>query len=149
MKKKITKSYIFHYSWTKMCFLRHINFPVRWLRALFHNMKVRPQFLFQGREARKVCSCHLATFNRKEKNNACTLHKRWSFFFFGLQCNFKRQYSLKFLLPTFIICQRGGEANYCYISFIQKTILPLPYVYVYKKTFYKERSEFFCLFGTH
>ena len=25
-----------------------------------------------------------------------------------------------FLLPTFIICQGGGEANYCYISFIQK-----------------------------
>ena len=54
-----------------------------------------------------------------------------------------------FLLPTFIICQGGGEASYCYISFIEKTILPLPYVYVYKKTFYKEISEFFCLFGTH
>ena len=48
-----------------------------------------------------------------------------------------------FLLPTFIIYVGGGEANYCYISFIQKTILPLPYVYVYKKTFYKEKSEFF------
>ena len=42
-----------------------------------------------------------------------------------------------FLLPTFIIYVGGGEANYCYISFIQKNILPLPYVYVYKKTFYK------------
>ena len=31
----------------------------------------------------------------------------------------------------------------------KKTILPLPYVYLYKKTFYKEISEFFCLFGTH
>ena len=31
----------------------------------------------------------------------------------------------------------------------KNTILPLPYVYVYKKTFYKEISEFFCLFGTH
>ena len=48
-----------------------------------------------------------------------------------------------FLLPTFIICQGGGEASYCYISFIQKTILLLPHVYVYKKTFYKEISEFF------
>ena len=27
--------------------------------------------------------------------------------------------------------------------FIHKTILPLPHVYVYKKTFYKEISEFF------
>ena len=45
--------------------------------------------------------------------------------------------------------REGVEANYCDISFIQKTILPLPYVYVYKKTFYKEISEFFCLFGTH
>ena len=56
-----------------------------------------------------------------------------------------------FLLPTFIICvgAEGGEANYCYIRFIQKPILPLPYVYVYKKTFYKEISDFFCLFGTH
>ena len=44
---------------------------------------------------------------------------------------------------------RRGEANYCYISFIQKPILPLPYVYVYKETFYKEISEVFCLFGTH
>ena len=31
----------------------------------------------------------------------------------------------------------------------KKNILPLPRVYVYKQTFYKEISEFFCLFGTH
>ena len=37
-------------------------------------IKVRPQFLFQGREGRKACSCHLATFNRKEKHNTYTLH---------------------------------------------------------------------------
>ena len=36
-------------------------------------MKVPPQFLFQGRERGKVCSCHLATFNRKEKHNTYTL----------------------------------------------------------------------------
>ena len=52
-------------------------------------MKVRPQFLFQGREGRKVFSCHLANFNRKEKHNTTrTLHTRRSFFFLGQQCNF-------------------------------------------------------------
>ena len=52
-------------------------------------------------------------------------------------------------LAKAIRVREGVEANYCYISFIQKTISPLPHVYVYKKTFYKEISEFFCLFGTH
>ena len=52
-------------------------------------------------------------------------------------------------LAKAILVRDGVEANYCYISFIQKTILPIPYVYVYKKTFYKEMSKFFCLFGTH
>ena len=31
----------------------------------------------------------------------------------------------------------------------KKTILLLPYEYVFKKTFYKEISEFFCLTGAH
>ena len=45
-------------------------------------VKVPPQFLFQGREREAVCSCHLATFNRKEKHNTHTL----KFIFFGPQC---------------------------------------------------------------
>ena len=65
-----------------MCFLPHIVFPVRWLRRSFIIVKVPPQFLFQGREGGKVCSCHLETFNRKEKHNTYTP----KFIFFGPQC---------------------------------------------------------------
>ncbi|CAH3108682.1 unnamed protein product [Porites lobata] len=46
-------------------------------------MKVPLQFLFQGREGGKVCSCHLETFNRKEKHSTCTLHTRLSLFFWS------------------------------------------------------------------
>ena len=51
---------------------------------------------------------------------------------------------MKSNLFTLIICQGGGGANYCYyISFIQKNILLLPYVYVFKKTFYKKNKQVF------
>ena len=46
-------------------------------------MKVPLQFLFQRREGGKVCSCHLETFNRKEKHSTCTLHTRLSLFFWS------------------------------------------------------------------
>ena len=64
-----------------MCFFPHIVFPVRWLRALFHNHESSPT-ISVSREGGKVCSCHLETFNRKEKQNTYTL----KFIFFGPQC---------------------------------------------------------------
>ena len=84
MKKKITQSYIFYYSLTKMCFLLHIVFPVRWLRALFHNHESSPT-ISVSREGGKVCFCHLATFNRKEKTQY--MHTSYTLnFFFSPQC---------------------------------------------------------------
>ena len=66
MKKKKTKSHISTILKLKCVFSDTLIFLFGGYERSFIIMKVRPQFLFQGREGRKVCSCNLATFNRKE-----------------------------------------------------------------------------------
>ena len=89
-----------------MCFLLHIVFPVRWLRALFHNHESSPT-ISVSREGGKVCFCHLATFNRKEKTQYMHTSYTLNFFFspqyklLGPPVNFQAQpRSQSSLLPV-------------------------------------------------
>ena len=81
MKTKITKSYISTILKLTCVFSDTLIFLFGGYERSFIIMKVPPQFLFQGREERKVCSCHLATLNRKEKLKTYTLHTAEVFFF--------------------------------------------------------------------
>ena len=55
------------------------------------------------------------------------------------------------VFTTYIYHLSGSGVELIIVTSVlsKKNILLLPHVYVYKKTFYKEISEFFCLFGTH